>query len=226
MSVYIDIESPSHRGGPSPRESGWIYLCSDPYNIEKTKIGSTTRSLWDRTWQTTTNIYYTLFAAFHIPSELHSEIKDIETYLRRNCAWGRMELPNGNPAEWYATSPGDVLSQIVERLPNRVLGIFNDNLELDFTSYIYLPSINPYHYRDLDIATMGRFKRLSAPAMYIEELQSGWAAWPERPNFLSELAATNVADQLLVVGPEILRQRLNYDAACREPAYGSASRRW
>ncbi|ELW9525905.1 hypothetical protein SIO92_000122 [Burkholderia cenocepacia] len=182
-----------------------------------TKIGSTTRSLWDRTWQTTTNIYYTLFAAFHIPCELHSDIKGIESYLRQNCAWGRKELPNGKPAEWYGTSPGDVLSQIVEKFPNVVRGIFTENLELDFTSHIYLPAINPYHYRDLDIATMGRFKRLSAPATYIDELQSGCASWPERPNFLNELAATNVADQLLVVGPEILRQRLNYDSACRDP---------
>lgn len=214
--LYIDINNPSHPGGPSPKEHGWIYLGYSCHNLRETKIGHTTRSLYDRMRQTTTNPYYTLFAAFHIPRAFHGQIKAIERYVEWKCAWSNIPLPSGNPSEWYRTSPGDVLSQMVGRMCNRLPGILNEDGDFDYTSFVYLPTINPYFF-DLDAPDLERFTRLSAPQIYIEDLQKGWTTWPERPNFLAELAATNVADSLLIAGPEILRRRLNYDAACREP---------
>jgi hypothetical protein len=99
---------------------------------------------------------------------------------------------------------------------NRLPNVFSEDGDFDYSSYVYLPTINPYFF-ELNERMGEQFTRISAPDIYIEDLQNGWVKWPERPNFLAELAATNVADSLLIAGPEILRRRLNYDAACREP---------
>ncbi len=223
MSLYFDIDSPSHPGGPSPRERGWIYLCYDPRNLSETKIGTTTRPLWARAWETTTNPYYTLFAAFHIPAALHGEIKSIEGYVTWKCASSNIPLPSGNPSEWYRTPPGEVLAQMVGRVRNRLPGVFNWDGESDYTPFVYLPSINPYFF-DLDGPDLEEFTRISAPEIYIDNLHRGWTKWPERPNFLNELAASSVADSLLIAGPEILRRRLNYDAVCRDCSNGVVAR--
>lgn len=216
MALYLDINNPSHLGGPSPRARGWIYLCYDARDLTQTKIGNTTRPLWSRAWETTTNPYYTIFAAFHIPDVFHGEINSIEEYVTWKCAGSNIPRPTGNPSEWYRTPPGDVLSQMVGRMCNRLPNVFSEDGDFDYSSYVYLPTINPYFF-ELNERMGEQFTRISAPDIYIEDLQNGWVKWPERPNFLAELAATNVADSLLIAGPEILRRRLNYDAACREP---------
>lgn len=215
MSLYIDKKQPSHYGGPNPNLDGWIYIAYDCRHLDESKIGFTTKSLWGRVQQSTTNPYYTLFAAFHVSAEQHGEIRYIEHYLQKiTGATSIQHHSTGSESEWFNSSPDAVLSQMVGKAVNVLKNVMTEDLEFDYTKHVYIPNINPYAAR-LKRQQAEDFKRFSAPDIFIYDLEKGWSKWPERPNFLAELAAIDIAADMLVAGPDILVRRLNYDYALR-----------
>ncbi|MBC8742616.1 GIY-YIG nuclease family protein [Paraburkholderia sp. UCT31] len=211
---YLNLDVPSHLGGPNPNWTGWLYLAYDYRHLDQTKIGITTRPIFKRIRESTTNPYYALFAAFHVPNL--SDLTRIENYLHRKFHIGFVDhLSSGVESEWCTASPPDVLSILVEIIPN-VLSIDWDEEEYDFTRTIYLPEVNPYeallHREHLD-----EYIRFAAPAMYLEELHCKYRRWDARPNFLAELAAMGPRTPLTITGPQLLLDRVNYDIARRRP---------
>ncbi|MDO8073792.1 hypothetical protein O3299_19845 [Janthinobacterium sp. SUN176] len=205
---YLNADQPSHLGGPNPTMSGWLYLAYDYHRLGQTKIGTTTRSVFSRVRQTTTNPYYVLFAAFHMPEMSRAELRDVEKYLAWKSRIVSIHFPDGHESEFLDTSPDDMLRHILERLPNRV-SIVSDG-EFDYTDRIYLPSVNPYAL-DLRKAELDLYMRFAAPDMYLEELRSNYRYWPERPNFVDEVLAYSGKNPYAITGPKLLQDRLDYD---------------
>lgn len=205
---YLNADQPSHPGGPNPNWSGWLYLAYDYLRLEQTKIGTTTRSVFSRVRQTTTNPHYVLFAAFHIPEMTRTELRDVEKYLAWKSHVGSVDFPDGSESEFLYTPPDDLLRHVLERLPNRV-HIISDG-EFDYTNRIYLPSVNPYAL-NLNKAELDGYMRFAAPNMYIEELRLNYRQWPERPNFVDEVRAYSGKNMYAITGPKLLQDRIDYD---------------
>lgn len=209
---YLNSDVPSHSGGPSPTSLGWIYLTYDYRHLDQTKIGLTTRSIFKRIRESTTNPYYALFAAFHVPN--HSILVRIEKYLESALRVHFVRHLSNVESEWCMASPSDVLSSLVELLPN-VLDVDCDEGDYDFTRTIYLPEVNPYEAEYLADEQMDQYIRFAAPARYLEELRLNYRRWDARPNFLEEIAAMGSRSPLTITGPQVLLDRVNYDLARR-----------
>lgn len=205
---YLNADQPSHPGGPNPAMSSWLYLAYDYHRLGQTKLGMTTRSVFSRVKQTTTNPFYVLFAAFHIPEMSRAELRDVEKYLALRSRIRSIDFPDGHESEFLDTSPDNLLRHVLERLPNRV-SIVSDG-EYDYTDRIYLPSVDPYAL-DLRKAELDIYMRFAAPDMYLEELKSNYRDWAERPTFVDEVLAYSGKNPFAITGPKLLLDRLDYD---------------
>lgn len=211
---YVDETATSHAGGPSPCRAGWLYLAYDYRHLNQTKIGITTRRIFTRIRESTTNPCYVLFAAFYVPD--HSQLKSIEQYLSWKLKIHFIPHPSGVESEWGMGSPSDILGVIVELIPN-VLAIDMDEGEYDFTKTIYLPKVNPYADAIwLADEKFEEYLRFAAPELYLEELRQNVRRWDARPNFLAEVTAMGPYTPLVITGPKVLLDRINYDIARRD----------
>lgn len=215
-SFYTNECSPSHPGGPSPTLSGWFYIAYDYRHLDQTKIGITSRPIFDRIKESkTSNPCYTLFAAFHVPDK--SILLDIEKYIFRKIYSETIRHLSGRESEWVHGSPSDIFGMVLGKIPNTLnIEVCPLSFEYDFTKTIYLPKINPYAV-NLNIGRdkFEEFVRFSAPEIYLEELQNGYRRWDARPNFLSEVGACGQQRILSIIAPQILLDRFNYDLALR-----------
>lgn len=152
--MYRNPEMPSHPGGPSPSDLGWIYVAYDVRELNECKIGLTRGSLWAR-MRDTTNPYYALFAAFRVPSSSHAEILQIEAYLQRKAGGGRpiSHFRSGRDSEWYPSSPDSALLYLIEIFPNCFgeAGLVTMDMDgVDFTQCIYLPQLHAEQLSNAD----------------------------------------------------------------------------
>lgn len=215
LMFYIDKQIPSHPGGPNPYENGWVYLAYDQLKLWRTKIGSTTKSVWDRIGTTTEDPEYVLFAAFHIPSKFHGEIKAIEVFLRRKMGCSVVDHQNGGrKSEHVLLSPPEALSIAVGKLPNCLDISTTEDGEYDFTTHLYLPEVYPYT-SPLDGRLLEEYVELASPSMFLKyELPKAKNFLPfNEQKFLSEMESTDARTIYNVIGPEHLLQRLRYDRA-------------
>lgn len=213
IMLYLNWNQPSHPDGPSPRNSGWLYIAYDCQHLMRTKIGMTTRPIFDRIRESTTNPFYVLFAAFHIPENLHHELKAIENYVARKLHAPFINHPSGSESEWCILSPSDALAMIVGKLPNT--GCVDGSHEgFDFTRIIYLPKINPYK-GNLCSKQLDDWIQLAAPEIYIQELESRQRQWDVSQDFLQRVSSGDGGRQFFLAGPRILIERINYDLAKR-----------
>ena len=207
---YFNSDEPSHLGGPSPCWGGWLYLAYDYKRLNETKIGVTTRPLFNRIRQSTTNPYYVLFAAFHIPNCGLEKLREVEEYLTWKSHIGLAEHPSGFESEWLLDSPDEVLRGVIGKIPN-VIDINRDlDGDYDFTRSIYLPSVNPYA-TSLRREEIHAYLRFAAPSMSLEELSRGDRTWDERPNFLNEVILAGTRQPFPISLPKILLERVAYD---------------
>jgi hypothetical protein len=143
--MYIDPNSPTQPGGPSPSDNGWIYVAYDVRHLDECKIGLTRGPLWDR-MTNTTNPYYALFVAFRVPFSSHFEIGKIEAFLQRKAGIDPiLHFRSGNKSEWFATTPVNALLMLIEVFPNcfdNTGPVRMDSDGADFTGCIYLPELS------------------------------------------------------------------------------------
>ncbi|MCX4152252.1 MULTISPECIES: hypothetical protein [Paraburkholderia] len=212
---YLNPDAPSHPGGPDPNFNGWVYLAYDYRHLDHTKIGITTRPLFKRIRESTTNPWYALFCGFHLPAD-HTQLKRVESYLGWKLHVTFVDHLSGAESEWCKSSPSDVLSILVEIIPN-VVHIDPDEGDYDFTKTIYLPAVNPYDAMLAD-EQLDEYIRFAAPEMYLDELRNGYRNWDARPNLVAEVAGMGPRTPLTISGPQLLMDRINYDIARRQPA--------
>jgi len=153
-----------------------------------------------------------LFCGFHVPAD-HAHLKRIENYLSWKLHVGFVDHLSGAESEWCMSSPSDVLSVLVEIMPN-VVDIEPDEGDYDFTKTIYLPEVNPYNAM-LANEQLDEYIQFAAPAMYLDELRNGYRRWDARPNFATEVAQMGPRTPLTISGPQLLMDRINYDIARR-----------
>lgn len=209
---YLNPDAPSHPGGPDPSCNGWVYLAYDYRHLDHTKIGITTRALFKRIRQSTTNPWYALFCGFHLSAD-HTQLKSVESYLSWKLHVAFVDHLSGAESEWCMRSPSDVLSILVEIIPN-VVDIAPDDGDYDFTKTIYLPEVDPYK-TTLANEQLDEYIRFAAPAMYLYELRNGYRRWDARPDFATEVAGMGPRTPLTISGPRLLMDRINYDIARR-----------
>lgn len=211
---YYNHRLPTHSGGPSPEQRGWLYLCYDYSRIFETKIGVTAGTLFGRVNSSTENYRYVIFCAFHLPFSLR-ELKKIESYVSRTIRALNLRRPTGRKSEYWDISPPDAMSIILERLPNCAELARDDGLETDYTNVLYLPRVHPHHTSGA-INNFENLVRMAAPEEYINYLRSGRFIWDKSEDFIKDYGNLPSRSPLCICGPQILQNRVNYDILCRE----------
>jgi len=211
---YSDSISPSHRGGPSPRNSGWLYLGYDYTKLHLTKIGVTTGPVFSRINNSTVNPDYLIFCAFNLHVSL-DELKIIERYVSNKTRSFNKSRPTGRKSEWWHISPHDALSIIVEKLPNIFSLERDEGGEVDYTKIIYMPKIDPF-VADIRGPGFERLVRLSSPVTYIDLLKREYFKFNRSHEFIQEVERSGPRSPLCICAPQILNDRINYDIACRK----------
>lgn len=211
---YLNSDAPSHPGGPSPKESGWLYLAYDYHDLNKTKIGITTRPILERIRESTLSPGYALFAAFHVPD--HSKLDGVEKYIRWKLhTYFVPRLSSGKKSEVCTETPSDVLGFVVGKLPNYIEIERDVDGEYDFTKTIYLPKVNPYA-ADLEGKKLDRYVRFAAPETFLSGLREGWIEWDAKSTFLEKMETLKPnMHSMAICGPQLLLDRLAYDYVLR-----------
>lgn len=219
---YINTLTPSHRGGPSPRNNGWLYLGYDYTKLHLSKIGVTTGPLFARINSSTVNPDYVILCAFNLNATL-DDLKIIEGYVSNKTRSFNKPRPTGRKSEWWHIAPHDALSIIVEKLPNVFSFERDDGGEVDYTNIIYIPDVDPFA-TDLRGPRFERLVRLSSPHTYIDLLKSGYFNFNRSEEFIHEVMASGPQSPLCICAPQVLNDRINYDIACRKYFNGYSER--
>ena len=98
-------------------EYAWIYIAIDVTNLNRCKIGITTReNPMNRIRDgRTSNPFYILFNCYEL-SKLkisNKELRNFERYIHRKLGFSRIHrIGTGNPSEWFRLSPFDAEEEI------------------------------------------------------------------------------------------------------------------